>query len=210
MSIIDMRPVSRAERRKQQTREQLKRAALTLFFSRGYHGVTIQAITDAADLGYGTFYLHFEHKDAILWEIFYDGAEIYRQAVDVLLADIPFPQREYFAWLSIFYRTNETRSAFADIFGPGGSAFVTQQFHQYVYDLHLYNLEHQVYSMQLDMPHDYMAHFLSGALMRLMVWWVTTPNTYTPEDMTAMFYQAVYRTPPPPVEFNITFPSALG
>ncbi len=38
---------------------------------------------------------------------------------------------------------------------------------------------------------------MTGALMRLLVWWVETPNDYTPQDMASMLFQAVYREAPP-------------
>jgi AcrR family transcriptional regulator len=55
---------SRAERRKSETRERLLDAALDVFLARGYDGATTTAIARAADLGAGTFYLHFRDKRA--------------------------------------------------------------------------------------------------------------------------------------------------
>lgn len=57
--------MSRAERRKQETREKLLEAALELFLEEGYEAVTTAQIAAAADLGAGTFYLHFKDKRAI-------------------------------------------------------------------------------------------------------------------------------------------------
>jgi AcrR family transcriptional regulator len=58
--------LTRAGRRKHETRERLLDAALRLFMKTGYAGVSTADIASAADAGAGTFYLHFEDKTAIL------------------------------------------------------------------------------------------------------------------------------------------------
>lgn len=55
----------RGARRKRDTRARLLGAALHLMASRGVAGVTINEITEQADVGFGSFYNHFESKDAI-------------------------------------------------------------------------------------------------------------------------------------------------
>jgi AcrR family transcriptional regulator len=56
----------RRERRSAEIRERLFRAALTLFAKKGFADTTVQDITEAADLGKGTFFNHFPSKDHIL------------------------------------------------------------------------------------------------------------------------------------------------
>lgn len=72
MSVVDRGSENRAERRKRQTRDQIKRAALDVMAERGYAGPTVQLITERADVGYGTFYLHFGDKDEIVAELLED------------------------------------------------------------------------------------------------------------------------------------------
>ena len=55
----------RGERRKQHTKRRLLDAAAVTYALFGVDGATISAITETADVGLGTFYLHFEDKDAI-------------------------------------------------------------------------------------------------------------------------------------------------
>lgn len=57
-------PLARADRRKAESRQRLLAAARQLFIERGYHATRPQDIAQAADLGYGTFYLHFADKQA--------------------------------------------------------------------------------------------------------------------------------------------------
>ena len=55
----------RSSRRKRKTRARLLRAALELMAERGMEGVAINEITEAADVGFGTFYNYFDSKEAI-------------------------------------------------------------------------------------------------------------------------------------------------
>lgn len=58
--------LSRGERRKQRTRNALILASQQLFRAQGYDGVTVQDITNSADVGLGTFYNYFESKNEVL------------------------------------------------------------------------------------------------------------------------------------------------
>src|ERR1700719_4234196 len=56
----------RRERRSVETRERLFRAALDLFARKGFTETTVEDITEAADVGKGTFFNYFPSKDHIL------------------------------------------------------------------------------------------------------------------------------------------------
>ncbi len=48
-----------------ETREKIFRAALALFTERGFHAVTVEDITEAADVGKGTFFNYFPSKEHV-------------------------------------------------------------------------------------------------------------------------------------------------
>lgn len=56
----------RRERRSVETRERLFRAAMDLFARKGFTETTVGDITEAADVGKGTFFNYFPSKDHIL------------------------------------------------------------------------------------------------------------------------------------------------
>ncbi len=58
--------MSRRERNAFETRMRLFRCALQLFAERGFSNVTVEEITEAADVGKGTFFNYFESKDHVL------------------------------------------------------------------------------------------------------------------------------------------------
>ena len=56
----------RRQRRSAETREKLFRAALKLFSEKGFGETTVEDITNAADVGKGTFFNYFPSKEHIL------------------------------------------------------------------------------------------------------------------------------------------------
>lgn len=59
-------PPDRRQRRSAEIRERLFRSALALFAKKGFAETTVEDITEAADVGKGTFFNYFPSKDHIL------------------------------------------------------------------------------------------------------------------------------------------------
>jgi AcrR family transcriptional regulator len=59
-------PEGRRERRRAETRERIFRAAMDLFAQRGFFATTVEDITEAADVGKGTFFNYFPSKEHVL------------------------------------------------------------------------------------------------------------------------------------------------
>jgi AcrR family transcriptional regulator len=64
-AVVVGTPPSRRERRKAETRRRLVDAAAEVIAAAGVEATTISAITEAADVGLGTFYLYFADRDAV-------------------------------------------------------------------------------------------------------------------------------------------------
>lgn len=197
MSVPDKMSTNRAERRREHTLMQLRQAAMELIFEDGYENLTIRAITERADLGYGTFYLYFSEKDDIVWDLMLHLAEAEARRINELVADVPFPRREYLSWVELFRFADANRATFIAMLGTNGSITLIHRYQDWLAQLHETNMRAGMYSAALDVPLDFLSQFSSGALVRLMVWWLETPNTYTAEAMADMTYQTVYRQPPP-------------
>ena len=54
------------QRLRQATRERVLSAAVRLFARRGFHGTSVRAIADEADIALGSMYAHFASKEAVL------------------------------------------------------------------------------------------------------------------------------------------------
>src|ERR1700678_2967726 len=68
LNKIPRRAAGRRERHRAETRDRLYRAALDLFAERGFLRTTVEDITEAADVGKGTFFNYFPTKEHILPE----------------------------------------------------------------------------------------------------------------------------------------------
>jgi AcrR family transcriptional regulator len=67
-------PANRFDRRREKTRLDLIHAAEQVISRKGYHQTRIADIANEADVGLGTFYLHFKTKNEIFIELIEHGA----------------------------------------------------------------------------------------------------------------------------------------
>ncbi|MGO9401864.1 MAG: TetR/AcrR family transcriptional regulator [Terriglobales bacterium] len=65
-NLPHLKGLGRRQRRAAETRLRLFRCALQLFAERGFPNVTVEDITESADVGKGTFFNYFESKDHVL------------------------------------------------------------------------------------------------------------------------------------------------
>ena len=64
------RPASRVQRRVARTKAAIEDAFVQLVLERGYDQVTVEDITDRADLARATFYTHYPNKEAVQFSVF--------------------------------------------------------------------------------------------------------------------------------------------
>jgi AcrR family transcriptional regulator len=81
----------RGARRKRKTRQKLLDAALHLMAENGMEGVSINQITEAADVGFGSFYNHFPSKDAVYETLQEEMFGQFGDAIDAQIALIEDP-----------------------------------------------------------------------------------------------------------------------
>jgi AcrR family transcriptional regulator len=82
---------NRNVRRKKETRNRIIRAAEALMRERGVEPVTIQDITERADVGHGSFYVHFESKSDVLTPIAQEHARTFNERLTRLTGNEPDP-----------------------------------------------------------------------------------------------------------------------
>ncbi|SBS79783.1 Transcriptional regulator [uncultured Mycobacterium sp.] len=83
-------PINRLERRKQRTRMALVKAAQSMIAA-GKLNVPVLEITQAADVGMGSFYNHFDSKEQLFEAAVADVLDSHGAVLDQLTADIEDP-----------------------------------------------------------------------------------------------------------------------
>jgi len=89
-ATTDAAPGNRLDRRKARTRAALIRAAQS-FIAEGKLNVPILEITQAADIGLGSFYNHFESREQLFQVAVEDAVEVHADLLDHVTADIDDP-----------------------------------------------------------------------------------------------------------------------
>ncbi|MGA2428999.1 MAG: TetR/AcrR family transcriptional regulator [Candidatus Acidiferrum sp.] len=92
--------LDRRQRRSAETRERLFRAALKLFADKGFAETTVEDITNAADVGKGTFFNYFPSKEHIL--IAFSDMQLSKLQTTVdQMRERPEPMRSFFRSLTL-------------------------------------------------------------------------------------------------------------
>jgi AcrR family transcriptional regulator len=60
---------TRRERRREELRERIFQAAIRLFMQQGFFNTTVEQITEAADVGKGTFFNYFDSKEHLVLKL---------------------------------------------------------------------------------------------------------------------------------------------
>jgi AcrR family transcriptional regulator len=108
---------TRLDRRKARTRQALIDAAVELIATGRGDRASIQEITDAADIGFGSFYNHFDSKDELFATASGEVLERWGQMIDRACAGISDPAEIFAVSLRISGRLGWTH--------PGMARFIT-------------------------------------------------------------------------------------
>jgi AcrR family transcriptional regulator len=110
---------NRFERRKQRTRAELVVAATRVLGDKGLQATKIADIAAAADVGVGTFYLHFDTKEALYDALVEDAVQRMKAAIDAAREGIDDPVAESHAATGAMCRfARDNREVFKLVFGP--------------------------------------------------------------------------------------------
>ena len=191
-----MNTPNRFERRKQRTREQLKQAAIELVLEKGYDNLTIQNIADRADLARATFYLYYKDKEEIVWAAIQDQWDT---VVRELRKHYSLYQTfdEYPGIVATFQLAAAHRDFYKIVFGSAGSGALIRRKEMYLAAAIERDLEQQTLQAPFShLPPELVAQFIIGAGVRLMVWWIETPNDYGVDQMASILYEMIHHAKP--------------
>ena len=175
------------DRRVQRTRELLQRTLIQLIREKSYDAVTIQDITDRANLGRTTFYLHYQTKDDLLLDHFAAFAadlKLNNLSRAELLSESP-P-----AALTAFLRQLADAQTIYRAFTAGKDAkFLLRGIREQMTRNLCDSLSAAFPEQAPSIPLDVLAQYIVGAQVSLMDWWMTSRNAYDADQIAAILHQ---------------------
>ncbi|MEV8313365.1 TetR/AcrR family transcriptional regulator [Streptomyces sp. NPDC059900] len=118
-------PPSRGQRRKLRTRMALIEAAQEIYAGRGDLEVSIQQITEAADVGFGSFYNHFTSKAELLDAAIAEALESHAAWLDTVLSEVEDPAEVFATSMRLTGRLVRTRPRIARVLMGGREALLS-------------------------------------------------------------------------------------
>lgn len=199
-----MKPVQEQgiqDRRVRRTRRALREAMLDLMEEKGYDQVTVEELTDRADIGRTTFYLHYSAKQDLLLEQF---GELLDQLV-VQLSQIPLsawgqegdlksvddhPNRPI---CMIFQHAADNKDLYQIVLRGEGVDQASERLQVIMtnaVNTFLSNkLGQEDEQIALKIPIDLFGNYFAGAMLGVIKWWLEAEMPYSSEQMEEIFFQ---------------------
>lgn len=184
--------MSRHQRNRLRTRRQLEQAVFNLLREKDFDSITIQDIVDTADLGRGTFYLHFKDKEEAVWSLIEHGLRETDLLAHMAFEQDPASVTFETAIQNMFHYVDQNKILFQIMLGSKGNATVIQR----VQDWLANDLIQEANTLKRDqiiagVSIEIAAQLITGAITRMAIWWLENPNPYTADEMAAMTFLAL-------------------
>lgn len=98
----------RKEREKEQRRQDILRAAKTIFFQNGFEKTSMEMIAEECQLAKGTLYLYFKSKEELYLSLVEDGIRILDEMMSQTLALRLQPDQKLLAIVRTYFRFAQT------------------------------------------------------------------------------------------------------
>jgi AcrR family transcriptional regulator len=172
-SIRNPEAPNRFDRRREKTREDLIEAAERVISRKGFHQTRISDIATEADVGLGTFYLHFKTKNEIFIELIEHGAaEMRREIAEAKAAATEPADKLRIAIECILGAANEEPEIFRIVFGHS-PAFLDLM--QRVFDPFIADFRDDIAPLAGDQA-ETIANLTVGMLSQAISWLLDNPE----------------------------------
>jgi AcrR family transcriptional regulator len=183
--------MNKPDRRIERTRRLLETALIELIAEKPYAEITVQDITDRANVGRTTFYFHYKDREELL-----------AGTIQALIADMtgrvpPFSmeavaQGQVLVGLAGFEHVAEHRDFYRAMLGPNGPAYIAGRVRSAIAGVMQERLEIIIRLTGSTLPVEVMAYHLAGSMIGLIGWWLQGDMQHSPQEMATMF-QALNR-----------------
>lgn len=182
-----MKESQRIDRRIQRTRRELREALFSLILERGYEAITVLDITERANLGRTTFYLHYHEKEELLVESMKELINELRQGVEPEQAETC---TYYIRSIRIFEHVERHHRLYQALFGDAGPPGVALLWRTYFTELYQRRVLSQFRTGEIaSIKHDLLAAHAAGSLMGLIDYWLKEELLPSAEEMGDLYWR---------------------
>jgi AcrR family transcriptional regulator len=177
------------DRRVRRTRNRLGQALLELIMEKGYDDITIQDITDRADLNRATFYLHYSSKEELLLVTLEERFDELVGRFDQLSAERPIWEDKQSILLT-FQHVAENANLYKVLLSERGMGYLIHRIVDYIAESSSKQLQDSLpQEATLNIPSSLISRHVAGSLFALLSWWVINDMPYSAEYMTDVAHQ---------------------
>jgi AcrR family transcriptional regulator len=180
--------VKNDDRRIVRTKKLLRDAMHELILEQGYDEFNIQDVTNKANLGRATFYLHYREKDDLLADLMNQRFEDFIGSTSQIVSGKDGVLEEK-AIEKLFNLAEENYDFYRIMeIGKGGTV-ASNQMQLIIRDKVRERLDQfrQVTQKEFSYPQDFLETYLSGALLALIYWWLREEMPYSASEMAKMY-----------------------
>jgi AcrR family transcriptional regulator len=179
--------VETQDRRIRRTQNLLAKALIEVTLEKGYDAVTVRDITDRADVGYATFYRHYQDKDALLEDVL---DVVLNELISLFFKDntIPENMEELSGMLFVYVKENFEiirvllSSRYTSVIGKRMLEDGTRKL-----------LERNVPKADSPVPPEIAAYHLVASTINLIEWWLEDEMRLSPEQMGRIYFELIER-----------------
>jgi AcrR family transcriptional regulator len=192
-----LEPGATPDRRVRKTRRQLHGALVELISELPYADVTIDMITERADVARATFYAHFDDKGALLESVADELiAELSAELVPRVSAGTKRLRGE--GVITLYSRAAANRDVYLALLGGAGDGRALHRVYEIftagVADVFVSRFQNSVAACRVPLP--VIVRGWVGAHLSMLTWWLESGSEFTPEQMALMELQLdVYGLP---------------
>lgn len=176
------------DRRVRRTRSMLRAALIELILDRGFDAITVQDITDRANLARATFYLHYSDKEDLLSHCLNEVyAELERRITQA--NSQVFEDGSTSLACVLFQHAVENTKLYHIILHGHGQGLILHRIRSCLAERITNQLGALLARREGPALPEVMAHHLTGALLGLLAWWLDRGQPHTPGEMAHLFRQ---------------------
>ena len=187
-----MKEKHNVDRRIQRTLQMLSNALFALIVERGYEAITVQDITERANIGRATFYLHYRDKEQLLkasmLSLFDELTKHVEPAPD-------FSATYQSLSIRVFQHVAERHELYHALFQEGGPPAIIIRLHKWLASL----IQHRLLSAHIEqcsedvdsVDAELLSMHCAGSLLALVIWWLNHDLSPAAEQMGYLFWRLI-------------------